>query len=200
MGHLIGATGYRIYISDADVHSYEQIEGERKVYGISGYRACAFQQTGDYVAIDYVKQPDVQSRVYDFYNEEIGFGMVIVKGHMVVPYIITAFQINQLHPLRRKILCDYVDGLQENIVRTDYSGVYAYYSKGKQNILILVNSTLQALPTTRFKLTGETARKIYEIDRDGVIRERDFSYVEEGLIQVHEKFAAITTKTFIIES
>ena len=82
---------------------------------------------------------------------------------------------------------------------TDYTGVYPYYSKGEnQDVLILVNSTLQTLKQVRFKLTGRKLEKLSEVDRDGIIREKDFSYDSEGYIVINEPFNAIITKTFIL--
>ena len=41
--------------------------------------------------------------------------------------------------------------------------------------------------------------KLYEIDRDGVTREKKFTYDENGFIQVEERFDGISTKTFIVK-
>ena len=199
LGNLIGAEKYRVYISDMDVQSYEQIEGARLVHGIPGYRASAFSRTGDYVAIKYCEIPDVQSRVYDYNHNELGYGNVIAKGHLIVPYIINNFYPDQLHPLRKKILCDYIENQEKLCVRTNYTSVYAYYSTGNKNVLILVNSTLNNFLNTKFKLIGETVNKVYEIDRDGIIREKEFTYDEEGFVTINEEFRYISTKTFLVE-
>lgn len=199
LGELFGGKAYQAYVSDMDVQAYEQIEGDKLVNGIPGYRASAFSRTGDYVVIQYSMMPEVQSRVYDFNHNEIGYGSVIANGHLVVPYVVDKFCADQLHPLRGKILCDYIDALGKTFARTNYANTYAYYSKGEKNVLILVNSTLNNLLVTKFKLTGEKVNKLYEIDRDGVMREKTFTYDEEGFVTVNEEFQYITTKTFIIE-
>lgn len=199
LGAFIGAEDYQIYISEKDRQAYEQIEGERLVNGIPGYRASAFSRTGDYVAISYHQMPDVQSRVYDYDHKQLGYGHVISKGHLIVPYVINDFYPDQLHPLRGKIVCDYIEAQGKVCARTNYSSVYSYYAKGEKNVLILVNSTLNNLPSTKFKLIGETANKVYEIDRDGAVREKNFTYDEEGFITVDEEFHYISTKTFVVE-
>ena len=198
LGELFGGKSYRVYELEMDVQAYEQIEGDNLVNGIPGYRASAFSRTGDYVAIEYHKVPEVQSRVYDFCHREIGYGSVIASGHLVVPYVVDKFCQDQLHPLRGKILCDYVDSLGKAFARTNYANVYAYYSKSASNVLILVNSTLNNLPLTKFKLTGECIEKLYEIDRDGVTREKAFTIDEDGFVTIEEEFRYITTKTFLI--
>lgn len=198
LGCLFGGESYQVYASENDIQAYEQIEGDILVNGIPGYRASAFSRTGDYVAIQYSKKPCVKSRVYDYRQEEIGYGSVVSKGHLIVPYVVDQLYLDQLHPLRGKIVCDYLERYGKNIVRTNYANVYAYFAKGDKNILILVNTTLNTLPVTKFKLLGEQVTKLYEVDRDGVTREKSFSVDEEGFVTVPEDFKYITTKTFII--
>lgn len=199
LGDLIGAASYRNYLSEADIHSYEQVDGEELVCGIPGYRASASKRTGDYVALNYINEPNVQTRVFDYLSREVGLGIVVAKGHLVVPYVVDGFYSNQLNPMRQKVVCDYIDSLHKEFVRADYSNVYSYYSKAKENVLILVNATLHTLQVTRFKMTGKAAQKVYEIDRDGVRREKNFSIDNEGFILLEENFTALTTKTFILE-
>lgn len=199
LGHLIGASAYKIYKSDYDIQSYEQIEGDTLVYGIPGYRASAFSRTGDYIDITYDCEPCIKSRVFDFAGNEVGYGMVTAGKHLIVPYTITDFQIDLLHPLRGRILCDYIDSLEKNFARADYSNIYAYYSKAEQNILILVNPTNHTLKVTRFKLTGDKVARLYEIERDGSKKEKEFVLDEEGFVVIEEQFEALTTKTFTLE-
>lgn len=199
LGHLIGASAYKIYKSDYDIQSYEQIEGDTLVYGIPGYRASAFSRTGDYIDITYDCEPCIKSRVFDFAGNEVGYGMVTAGKHLIVPYTITDFQIDLLHPLRGRILCDYIDSLEKNFARADYSNIYAYYSKAEQNILILVNPTNHTLKVTRFKLTGDKVARLYEIERDGSKKEKEFVLDEEGFVVIEEQFEALTTKTFALE-
>ena len=199
LGHLIGASDCRTYMANADIHSYEQIEGEVLVYDTPGYRASAFMKTGDYVAVIYDEIPEIKSRVYDYMGNELAPGLVVAKGHLVIPYVITDFEFNQLHPLRQKIVCDYIDSLHKDFVRADYSNVYAYYSRAEEDVLILVNPTLHTLKTSRFKLTGNSLNKLYEIERDGVRREKTFAYDEEGFVVVAEPFLQLSTRTFVLE-
>lgn len=199
LGHLIGASGYKHYVAHVDNIGYEEIEGDTLVLGIPGCRASAFKRTGDYTSIVYDEEPEIKSRVYNSFGEELGFGSVITRGHLVVPYLITGFHPDQMHPMRGAILCNYIDSLGKDFVRADYSNIFAYYSKAEQNVLILVNTTHNTLPVTRFKMTGSKAQKIYEITRDGSKVERIFSYDAEGFVVINETFETLTTKTFIIE-
>ncbi len=199
LGHLIGANAYKQYGANSDIQSYEQIEGNALVNGIPGYRAAAFNRTGDYVKITYYVEPQIRSRVYDYSGNEMGYGMVVAGKHLIIPYIINDFWADQLHPLRGKVICDYIDSLEKDFVRADYSNVYAYYSKSEQNVLILVNPTHHTLPATRFKMTGRAVRKLYEIERDGRKCEKQFALDEEGFLVVEEQFNALSTKTFVLE-
>ncbi len=197
LGDLIGAEGYRTYLSEDDVQSFEQIEGEAKVHNIPGFRA-SLKRTGNYIAIRYRKDPDIKSRVFDYNGSEIAPGIVVTKGHLVVPYVIDGYYVNHYNPMRQKIICDYIDSLGKDFVRADYSSVYAYYSKGEENVLILVNATPHTLPVTRFKMTGSAVKRLYEIDRDGVRREKSFSIDADGFVVVEEVFKGQITKTFAL--
>lgn len=199
LGHLIGASGYKQYIAHVDNVGYEQIEGSTLVHGVPGCRASAFKRTGNYIAIAYDKEPEIQSRVFDSFGEELGYGLVKAKGHLIVPYVVDQVYPDQMHPLRGTLICNYIDSLKKDFVRADYSNIYAYYSKAEKNVLILVNTTLNARPTTRFKMTGSTPRRIYEIERDGSVAEKAFSFDAEGFTVIDELFLHLTTKTFIIE-
>lgn len=199
LGRLIGASDYKYYIENKDVQSYEQIEGDVLVNGIPGYRASAFSRTGDYISIAYDIEPQVKSRVYDYKGNEIGYGMVTAGKHFIIPYIVTKFCADQLHPLREKIFCNYIDAMGKKFARTEGSNLYAYYSKAENNILILVNPTLHTRPVTRFKLTGETLKRLWEIERDGVRREKIFAYDKEGFVVIDEPLVSLTTKTFVLE-
>lgn len=198
LGRLIGAEDFREYAEKRDVQAYEQIEGDRLINGIPGYRATA--NAGNYVAIRYQEVPQVLGRVYDFYNKELGYGSVIAKGHLVIPYVITEFIIAQMNLYRGHILREYLEGLSKDLVLTDYPNVYAYYSVKEETVLILVNSTLNTLPVTRFKLTGKKVTGVREIDRDGVTREKAFTQDNDGFIRLEEPFGYISTKTLILET
>lgn len=199
LGDLINACSYKPFVMNCDIQSYEQIEGDVLVNNIPGYRASAFSRTGDYISITYSEEPQVKSRVYDYIGNELGYGSVVAKKHLVIPYAIDRFHMDLLHPLRGKIICDYIDSLGKDFVRADYSNIYAYYSKGEQNVLILVNPTVHTLPVTRFKMTGNRVKKLYEIERDGSVREKKFRVDEEGFTVLEEPFEMLITKTFMLE-
>jgi hypothetical protein len=67
-------------------------------------------------------------------------------------------------------------------------------------VLILVNPTVHTLPTTRFKLVGEVADKVCEIQRDGAQVECSFAIDKEGFIVLEEPHLQLTTKTFVLET
>lgn len=199
LGQLVNAVSYKIYADNADIHSYEQVENDILVNDIPGYRASAFSLTGDFVAVNYSDKPQIKSRVYDYSGNELAYGITVSNGHFILPYTVKTVQPNLLHPLRQKLICDYVDSLRKDIVRADYSSIYAYYSKSDKNVLILVNATLHELSNTRFKLCGAEPKKIYEIERDGSYSEKQFSIDLEGFTVIDEPFYPATTKTFVIE-
>ena len=200
LGDLIGATGYKHYIAHVDNVSYEQVEGDALILGVPGCRATAFSRTGDYVSISYENKPEVRSRVYSSFDGELGYGIVEVNGHLIVPYVIASPDLyDQMHPLRATFICNYIDSLKKDFVRADYSSIYAYYSKAEKNVLILVNPTHSTRPATRFKMTGSTPSKVYEITHDGRQEEKRFHIDAEEFVVIDEVFTALTTKSFVIE-
>ena len=66
--------------------------------------------------------------------------------------------------------------------------------------MILVNTTIHTLDNTRFKMTGCVVRKLYEIERNGQLLEKEFLIDEEGFMLIREEFSSLSTKTFIIET
>lgn len=200
LGNLIGAKAYKEYIAHVDSIGYEEMEGDTLVLGIPGCRATAFKRTGNYVSISYDREPEIESRVYSPDGMEMGYGMVRADGHLIVPYVVNGCYWDQMHPLRGAIICKYIDELHKDFARTDYAGIYAYYSRGQENVLILVNTTQNTFTVTRFKLTGEKVKKVIEITRDGSREEREYSYDADGFIVIKEAFYSLTTKTLILET
>lgn len=200
LGELLAIDKYELYDNYSAIHSYEQVAGDELINDIPGYRASAFARLGHYIAITYKEQPCIKSNVFDYLGNFIAPGIVVSKGHLIVPYVVDDFYSGILHPLRQKYVCDYIDELGKAFVRTDYSNIYAYYSKGENNVLILVNPTVHTLPKTRFKMVGEIVERVYEIQRDGVQAERSFSIDKEGFIVIEEPHLELTTKTFVLET
>lgn len=200
LGNLIGASSYTVDVIGKGTPSYEQIEAPELVDGIPGMRATSSSsQCGTYIKLAYSTTPCVRSRVYDYYQHEYGYGIVETNGHLLIPYVVRSLIYEMYHPMRGHIIRKYIEKQKMDFALTDYTGVYPYYSKGEnQDVLILVNSTLQTLKQVRFKLTGRKLEKLSEVDRDGIIREKDFSYDSEGYIVINEPFNAIITKTFIL--
>lgn len=199
LGHLVNADGYKVYISDVDIQSYEQVEDGIIVNDIPGYRASAFSRTGNYVAISYNDEVLPKSRVYDNVGSELGLGITEVNGNLIIPYEVDQFWMDQLHPLRQKLVCDYINEQNNVVAMTEQPNIFIYFSQGEKNVVIMVNPTNDILETTRFKINNFEVSEITEIKRDGTCEKVDFTVNDEGFMEIDEIFLPLTTKTFIVE-
>ncbi len=199
LGHLAGIAGYDIDTSL--VRSYEEIEGDRLISGVKGWRCTSHGRIGTYLNIKYIGEPNILSRTFDYMGNEVGIGNAISDGHFIFPYFSPSpgeLCYDQFNPLHRELCIDYVLRQEREAVVSDYSGIYCYLSKTAENsgVLIMVNTTLSDFGVTRFH-TSRKIEEITEICRDGV--ERTVSYRQaDSLVTVDSAFAGNSTKTFVV--
>lgn len=198
-GCLIGATGYRTYISERDVHSYEEVKDDVVIDGKKGYRTTAFGKAGDYVKIDYVDESGAQSFVYDYLGNKLGVGDMDGGRYFVIPYVINNLYLEQYNELRTTLLKAFLRKSDARLVLTNHAGVYAYlYERRSDKILIVVNSTEEDFATTELELRNIDVTKISAINRkSGKKRRVDFERVGDKYI-VKTKNEHLTTQTFVL--
>ncbi len=197
LGHLIGAKSYTLYPSEDCGRSYEQIEGDRLILGIPGFRATALNGSGAYVKIEYNQPIELQSRIYNFHDELFGNGDVICNGHFIRPFFEESTCHHQYSPLRRELMLDFIRRVSPQIVITDYTALYAYQSQqGNRAEVIFVNTTLNPFDRTVFTLNCPI-RELQEVCRDGVIRSVPFTQ-QGDRVTVESPIAHLSTKTLIL--
>lgn len=104
LGEYIGAFSCETYISEHNVHSFEQVKDGIEVNGIKGYRATAYSKAGDYVNIKYKHENGALSYVYDYLGNKVGVGDVEGENFFVIPYVINRLCLEQFHDLRTTLL------------------------------------------------------------------------------------------------
>lgn len=198
-GYLFGATGYRTFVGEHDVHSYEQVKDGIEINGKHGYRATAFGKAGDYVNIEYADESGAQSFVYDYCGNKIGTGTMIGKNYFVIPYVIDHVCFEQYHDLRTTLLKRFLQSSSEKLVYTNHAGIYVYlYRQRNRKILIVVNSTEEDFDTTDLQMQNIDFSDILMIDRKDGVKHR-VDYVRAGgQVTIACPNTHLTTQTFVL--
>lgn len=199
LGRLIGAKGYRTYIGEHDVHSYEEVKNGISINGKKGYRVTALEKAGDYVKIDYVDESGAQSFVYDYLGNKFGVGDMDGGSYFVIPYVINCIKLEQYNDLRTTLLKMFLRKSDAPLVFTNHAGVCAYlYERRNDRVLIVVNSTEEDFATTELELRNIDVTKISTIDRkSGKKRHVEFERVGDKYI-IKTENGHLTTQTFVL--
>ncbi len=197
LGHLIGAKGYTLYADESCGRAYEQVAGDKLILGIPGFRATALNGSGAYVKIDYCREAEIQSNIYNYHNEWFGNGDAVYNGHFIRPFFEESICHHQFSPLRRELMLDFVRWASPDTVITDYAAVYAYQSQQNDRAeVILVNTTLNPFDSTVFTL-NRPIRQLQEVCRDG--ETRSVAFTQEGdRVTVQSALGHLSTKTLIL--
>ena len=178
---LIGATDARLYPAETGYQIYEQIEGERKIYGIGGFRASCRNAAGDFVKIDYQTEEGLQtlSHVYNAQGT-IKWNSFARKGNVLInPFVVDKKLHTQFSELRRLFVSEFVEEKTGVLLDTRFEGLHPYLYQGEeQSVVMLVNATLENFEKTEFFLKGVEFDKILSVDKDGQTRE--VSYEKKG--------------------
>ena len=200
LGYLIGASAYRTYWAENDVHSYEQVKDGIEINGKKGYRATAFGRAGNYVKIDYQDEAGAQSFVYDYLGNKIGVGAMDGGNYFVIPYVINGIYLEQYHDLRVNLLKAFLRKSGTPLVFTNYAGVYAYlYQQKSRKILIIVNSTTQDFQTTDLEFQNVEFTKIFTISRENGKKQPVCFERTGNSVCIRTENAHLTTQTFILQ-
>ncbi len=198
LGHLIGVKGYSLeYASEESGRSYEQVAGDKLIYGIPGFRATALNGSGGYAKIEYEADVDVKSYIYNFHDEMIGFGDVQYGKHFIRPFFGESICEHQFSPLRQMLMQDFVRQVSPGTIMTEYEALYAYQSQqGNEAQVIFVNTTVNPFNELVFTL-GVPVREIREVCRDGVTRVVPF--LQDGnRVVVQSPVGYLSTKTLLL--
>lgn len=199
LGHLIKAEGYRRFDKECRL-SYEQVADGTQINGRDGYRATMFFRAGHYVQLDYTRDIHALSHVYDYRNTLVGCGDVYEQNFLLIPFVINTLLLEQFHDLRTTLLRQVLLERTACVVSTNYAGLYAYlYRRKREDVLILVNSTVSDLPQITLDIRGLDPVDIRVLDRKSGKRRKLAFRKENGRIVLNHTVGAMTTCTLIVK-
>lgn len=174
---LIGATKATLYPAESGYQTYEQIVGDKEIYGIKGFRASCRIAAGNFVKVSYSEDMELLSKVYKADGSIEWDSFVKGKNFLVNPFVIDKKLYTQFSELRRVFIADFVEETANKLVNTRFEGVNPYlYCSEKQSIVMLVNGSLENFDTIEIFIKGVIFNKIIAIDKDGKEREVAFEW------------------------
>lgn len=199
LSDLIKAKGYRRYDKECEL-SYEQVADGIEVNGRAGYRATMFFRAGNYVRVEYGEEVHALSHVYDYRNNCVGCGDVYESNFLLIPYVINTMLLEQFNDLRTTLLRRVVLEKTEQVVSTNYAGLYAYlFTRKRDDVLVLVNSTVSDLEQVCLDIRGVEIQNIYALNRKTGKR-RKVAFRKEGdRVILDHTVGAMTTCTLILK-
>ena len=195
---LIGAESAELIPAESGGPTYEEIEGEKLIYGIKKFRATCRSWAGDFVQIAYDSSPDeVLASTYNEFHKKFADGYVRHHNCFIIPFVIKDLYCGQFSEMRRIFWSEFVLEKSKCAVVTEYAGVTPYlYSSNEKFVLMLVNSTVENFSEISFKLKGFSPSSVKLIGKDGVISDVEYIY-KDGKITVKSPFEYLSTVTLI---
>lgn len=198
LGNLIKAKNCELQYEG--VNSYEQVNGEKTINGMHGYRATMFCKAGNYVKLEYSEKVNALSTVFDYKNQIVGNGIVHENGFCVIPFVINQLLWEQFNDLRTTLLREIVLEKTAKIVSTNYAGVYAYlFERKKDTVLVLVNSTVGDIKNETVSIKGVDCRAITQIVRPNGNRKKVVFEIKGCNLSLPIEIKAMTTCVLVIK-
>ena len=193
---LIGAVDAKLYNSESGYQTYEQIVGETEIYGIKGFRASCRMAAGNFVKIDYEKDIEPLTRVYNADGAISWNGFVQNEKILINPFVVDKKLYTQFSELRRYFISNFVENKAKKLLNTRFSGINGYlFNNKKESIVMLVNGTLENFDNVEFYIKGIEFSKILAIDKDGQTREVHFEY-NNDILCIKRELPYMSTVTF----
>jgi len=193
-GYLAGINNVKWHLQDGGHQSYEEVCDGKKYCGIEKARMSSQVSAGDYLEIEYIKKPEIKTILKNPLGITIGAGMVIYENRvLILPYgkFNTGIQAH-LNPVRQEVL---QEALRSNlnykcpifIKGLPHVPIYEY-SNGRQNVLMLFNSSGDDIAEVEIYTSGRYDGKMMEIDRITglpeeicIIRKEDYMVLKNGI-------------------
>ena len=144
--HLIDAERYECFAERKSIKTFEQINSDKKLYGITNMRATSFFGTGDYVRVTYGNRAkNICTTMMDAYEQPFGAGMTVVGNAFIEPHNYNRTEpvpYGMYHPLREHVLKQAIKncGLLQSRFFVAEENVAPYsFQKDGQTILLFVN-------------------------------------------------------------
>jgi hypothetical protein len=146
-GYLAGVNSVKWHRQDSGHQSYEEVCDGNNYCGIDNARMSAQVSAGDYLEIEYVREPELKTVLKNPSGEIVGAGMAVYEGHvLILPYGKFGNDIQaHLSPVRQEILQEILKSIPKYKCPVFVKGlphvpIYAY-GNGKKNVLMLFNSS-----------------------------------------------------------
>lgn len=149
LNELIDAKEYTVCVERQSIHTFEEINAETELQGITKMRATSNFSCGDYLRITYGEQPKtVLTSIKDCYERVFGCGITIVGNVLIEPHKTMSAAVAPMpyalyHPLREYILKTAIrqSGLLKNqtfFISEENVAVYSFGKDGK-HVIACVN-------------------------------------------------------------
>ena len=177
---LIGATDAVLYRAESGYQIYEQVVGDKEIYGVKGFRASCRALAGDFVKIDYDKPVEKLSTVHNATGTLAWNSFVKGKNFLVNPFVVDKKLYTQFSELRRVFISDFAETQAKILLNSRFEGINSYLYHGeKETVVMLVNGTLENFDKTDFFIKGVVFDKIVSVDKDGQQREVAFQRLDD---------------------
>ncbi|MBQ8885865.1 MAG: hypothetical protein IJY62_05820 [Clostridia bacterium] len=202
LGRLIAAKALERIPTNQGKTAYEQAGDWLEVDGHHGLRVSSeggMWSTGDYLKIDYSREVNVLSDVYDNHNRHVGKGSVLETGFAVIPYYMEAAPYEHYNEVRRRIVFKMLKERAKTYVLTQSSCVYPYLFKEENRcVVMLVNTMFKPLDKMCLELKGVAFKQVEIVGKDGMIRPVAFAF-DGKTLEIKEPLGHMSTATIILK-
>lgn len=202
LNSLIEAESMEKIITDRGVVAYEQAGEWLKIDGHHGLKVSCeggINSTGDYLNIQYSREVNALSEVYDKHGARVGIGSVLEDRFAVVPYNLEFAAYEHYNAVRRSILHRMIEERANTFILSESSCVYPYlYRENNRSVVILVNTLLKDMHRIRLHIKGVDFCSIKKLDKTGEQRFVNFVY-EDGVLTIDEPIPHLSTVTMILQ-
>ena len=181
--------------------TFEMYEGKETIDGMHHYKATSQRRNGNYYSIEYEKDVDIVSGLYDPRMKRTGEGVALGKNFMVYPYSIEGTDNTSFFmPMRRFILEKHLlSKIKKPFAKTKEDGIYAYlYEQENRFVLFMTNANYCGYENLSFELHNFVPKSIRAILKTGEMM--NVSYEKEGNAYILSlPLEYLSTATLILE-
>lgn len=146
LNHLIDAENYECFVERKSIKTFEQINSDEKLYGITNMRATSFFGTGDYIRVTYTEnKANALTTMMDAYEQPFGAGITVVGNTFIEPHKCNRTEplpYGMYHPLREYLVKQAVGKsgmLQDKFFVTEENVAPYSFEKDGKTVLMFVN-------------------------------------------------------------
>lgn len=198
LGYLMYIKSYKHAKNDDGSTSFET--SLEVLNNMNGYRITSEKSSTDPWTFEFgSNEVEVKSVLNKYDNSVFGNGFSVGKNFAILPFEIHSKPFEQFSLLRVYQFDNLETKLKGEFVKSQSQCIYSYlYKKEDSRVLILTNSNTDTFKSVSFSYYGFNINKVFEVCRDGEIKEAKFIR-ENNIIKINEEFGYMSTKTFILK-